>query len=83
MGIFIRQVVPLGILVLAQQLVMAGQFRSICSGGGVIPSDHHLSDFVKRFPGLRFWFFVPMALMIGTGIGLFNGYMVTSARVSA
>lgn len=81
MGIFIRQVVPLGILVLAQQLVMRVNSIDLSGGGVILLINYLISSSV--FPGAPLWFFVPMALMIGTGIGLFNGYMVSKRRVSA
>ena len=81
MGIFIRQVAPLGILVLAQQLVMRVNSIDLSGGGVILLVNYLISSSV--FPGASLWFFVPMALVIGTGIGLFNGYMVAMRRVSA
>lgn len=81
MGIFIRQVAPLGILVLGQLLVM--RVRSIdLSGGGVILLVNYFIS-ADVFPGGSLWFFAALAIMTGTVIGLFNGWMVAKRRVSA
>jgi ribose transport system permease protein len=81
MGIFIRQVVPLGILVLGQLLVM--RVRSIdLSGGGVILLINYIIT-SRTFPEATGPTFVAMALAIGGAVGLLNGYMVAKRRVSA
>lgn len=81
LGIFIRQVVPLGILVLGQLLVM--RVRSIdLSGAGVLLLVNYLiaSGLLGGIP-------LPLILLIALGIGclvgLFNGYLVAKRRVSA
>lgn len=81
LGIFIRQVAPLGILVLGQLLVM--RVRSIdLSGAGVLLLVNYLiaSGLLGGVP-------LPLILMIALGIGclvgLFNGYLVAKRRVSA
>lgn len=81
LGIFIRQVVPLGILVLGQLLVM--RVRSIdLSGGGVILLINYIitSRTLPEASGLTFCL---MALAIGGVVGLLNGYMIAKRRVSA
>jgi len=81
LGIFIRQVVPLGILVLGQLLVM--RVRSIdLSGGGVILLINYIIT-SRSFPDASGLTFVLMALAIGGSVGLLNGYMVAKRRVSA
>lgn len=81
MGIFIRQVAPLGILVLGQLLVM--RVRSIdLSGAGVLLLVNYLiaSGMLGGVP-------LPLVLLLSLGIGclvgLFNGYLVAKRRVSA
>lgn len=81
LGIFIRQVVPLGILVLGQLLVM--RVRSIdLSGGGVILLINYIIT-SRTFPEASGLTFALMALAIGGAVGLLNGYMVAKRRVSA
>lgn len=81
MGIFIRQVVPLGILVLGQLLVM--RVRSIdLSGGGVILLINYIIT-SRSFPEASGLAFIAMALAIGGAVGLLNGFMVAKRRVSA
>ena len=81
LGIFVRQVAPLGILVLGQLLVM--RVRSIdLSGGGVILLINYIIT-SRTFPDASGLTFVLMALAIGGGVGLVNGYMVAKRRVSA
>ncbi len=81
MGIFVRQVAPLGILVLGQLLVM--RVRSIdLSGAAVLLLVNYLiaSGLLGGIP-------LPLVLLISLGIGcavgLFNGYLVAKRRVSA
>ncbi|WP_340243512.1 ABC transporter permease [Roseobacter sp. HKCCA2468] len=81
MGIFIRQVAPLGILVLGQLLVM--RVRSIdLSGAGVLLLVNYLiaSGLLSDVP---LPFVLLLSLGIGCLIGLFNGYLVAKRRVSA
>ena len=81
LGIFVRQVVPLGILVLGQLLVM--RVRSIdLSGGGVILLINYIIT-SRTFPEASGAMFILMALAIGGAVGLLNGYMVAKRRVSA
>lgn len=81
LGIFVRQVVPLGILVLGQLLVM--RVKSIdLSGGGVILLINYLIS-SGTFPGASMGFHVAVALVTGLAVGLFNGYMIAHRRVSA
>jgi ribose transport system permease protein len=81
LGIFIRQVVPLGILVLGQLLVM--RVRSIdLSGGGIILLINYIIT-SRTFPEATGLTFILMALAIGGAVGLLNGYMIAKRRVSA
>ena len=81
MGIFVRQVAPLGILVLGQLLVMRVRSIDLSGGGVILLVNYFISSGV--FPGASLWFFAALALAIGTLIGLFNGLMVARRRVSA
>ena len=81
LGIFVRQVAPLGILVLGQMLVM--RVRSIdLSGAGVLLLINYLisSGLLADVP-LPLTF--ALCLAIASLIGLFNGYLVAKRRVSA
>lgn len=81
MGVFIRQVAPLGILVLGQLLVM--RVRSIdLSGAGVLLVVNYLisSGIMGNVPPLVH---VLAALAVGFGVGMVNGYLVGRRRVSA
>jgi len=81
LGIFVRQVAPLGILVLGQLLVM--RVRSIdLSGAGVLLVINYMiaSGFLgNQSPAVV----VILALAFGAAVGLFNGYLVARRRVSA
>lgn len=81
MGIFIRQVAPLGILALGQLLVMRVRSIDLSGGGVILLVNYFISSGV--FPGASAAFFVALALLTGTLIGLFNGVMVARRRVSA
>ena len=81
MGVFIRQVAPLGILVLGQLLVM--RVRSIdLSGAGVLLVVNYLisSGILGNVPPVLY---VLTALGVGLAVGLLNGYLVGRRRVSA
>lgn len=81
MGIFIRQVAPLGILVLGQLLVM--RVRSIdLSGAGVLLLVNYLLA-SGLLGGVPLPLVLLMCLGIGCLVGLFNGYLVAKRRVSA
>lgn len=81
MGIFIRQIVPLGILVLGQMLVMRVRSIDLSGGGIILLVNYFISS--SLFPGASLTFFIVLGLLTGTAIGLFNGYMVGRRRVSA
>lgn len=81
MGIFVRQVAPLGVLVLGQLLVMRVRSIDLSAGGVILLVNYFISS--GLFVGYPLTFFVVLALVTGTVIGLFNGYMVGKRRVSA
>ncbi|MDW6024329.1 ABC transporter permease [Mesorhizobium sp. BAC0120] len=81
MGIFIRQVAPLGILVLGQLLVMRVRSIDLSAGGVILLINYFISS--GLFPGVSLSFFIVLALVTGTLIGLFNGLMIGKRRVSA
>ncbi|MEO1797935.1 MAG: ABC transporter permease [Pseudomonadota bacterium] len=81
MGIFVRQVAPLGILVLGQLLVM--RVRSIdLSGAGVLLLVNYLIA-SGLLGGVPLPIVLLLCLAIGGLVGLFNGYLVARRRVSA
>lgn len=81
LGIFVRQVAPLGILVLGQLLVM--RVRSIdLSGAGVLLLVNYLIA-SGLLSGLPLALVMLLSLGIGCLIGLFNGYLVAKRKVSA
>ncbi|MBU0831216.1 MAG: ABC transporter permease [Alphaproteobacteria bacterium] len=81
MGVFIRQVVPLGILVLGQLLVMRVKSIDLSGGGVILLVNYCISS--GMFPGASLPFFVALALGTGLVIGLFNGFMIAIRRISA
>jgi ribose transport system permease protein len=81
LGIFIRQVVPLGILVLGQLLVMRVKSIDLSGGGVILLINYVISS--GTFPDASLGFYVAFAIATGLVIGLFNGFMVAKRRVSA
>ena len=81
LGVFVRQVVPLGILVLGQLLVMRVKSIDLSGGGIILLINYCISS--AMFPGASIWFFTALAVAIGLAIGFFNGVMVARRRVSA
>ncbi|WP_305985361.1 ABC transporter permease [Roseibium sp. MMSF_3544] len=81
MGIFIRQVVPLGILVLGQLLVMRVNSIDLSGGSVIILVNYLISSSFFHDASLVTYFV--LAVASGVGIGLINGYMVGIRRVSA
>ncbi len=81
LGVFVRQVVPLGILVLGQLLVMRVKSIDLSGGGVILLINYCISS--GMFPEASLGFYVALALAIGLTIGLFNGVMVAKRRVSA
>ncbi|HWK68010.1 MAG TPA: ABC transporter permease [Rhizobiaceae bacterium] len=81
MGIFIRQTVPLGILVLGQLLVMRIKSIDLSGGGVILLTNYYISS--GLFHEASMTFFVLLALATGLTVGLFNGLMIGKRRVSA
>ncbi|NTA83812.1 ABC transporter permease [Agrobacterium tumefaciens] len=81
LGVFIRQVVPLGLLVLGQLLVMRVKSIDLSGGGVILLINYGISS--GMFPNASLGFYVVAALATGLLIGLFNGYMIAKRRASA
>lgn len=81
MGIFVRQVAPLGILVLGQLLVMRVRSIDLSGAGVILLVNYTIAS--GLFPDASLWFFTISAIGIGFLIGLFNGVMVGLRRSSA
>jgi ribose transport system permease protein len=81
MGTFIRQVAPLGILVLGQLLVMNARSIDLSCGGVILVVNYLISSGWLDESGTTA--LVACALSTGLLIGLFNGLMVGKRRVSA
>ena len=81
MGIFIRQVVPLGILVLGQLLVIRVNSIDLSGFGVILIVNYFISS--NLFAGASIPFYISISLATGLFVGLFNGYMVGKRRVSA
>lgn len=81
MGIFVRQIVPLGILVLGQLVVMRVRSIDLSGGGVILLINYMISSGI--FPDASMIFFAVLALAIGLTVGLFNGLMVGIRRASA
>lgn len=81
LGVFIRQVVPLGLLVLGQLLVMRVKSIDLSGGGVILLINYGISS--DMFLNASLGFYVVAALATGLLIGLFNGYMIAKRRASA
>lgn len=81
MGIFIRQVVPLGIVVLGQLLVMNVRSIDLSAGGIILLVNYYISSGI--FSGIEPVLQILVCIATGLFIGLFNGLMVGKRRVSA
>lgn len=81
MGIFVRQVVPLGILVLGQLLVMRVNSIDLSGGGVVLMVNYLISS--QIFPNQTLAVYLAISLVVGTMVGIFNGVMIGKRRVSA
>ncbi len=81
LSIFIRQVAPLGILVLGQLLAI--RVRSIdLSGAGIILLVNYVIS-SGMLSGAPVWEFALISIFIGLAVGLFNGLMVGKRKSSA
>lgn len=81
MGTFIRQVAPLGIVVLGQLLVMNARSIDLSCGGVILIVNYVLSS--ALMPDDATFTMIAASLAIGLSVGLFNGLMVGKRRVSA
>ncbi len=81
MGTFIRQVAPLGLVVLGQLLVMNARSIDLSCGGVILIVNYALSS--AMIPDDAPITMVTVALGIGLAVGLFNGLMIGKRRVSA
>lgn len=81
MGTFLRQVAPLGIVVLGQLLVMNARSIDLSCGGVILIVNYALSS--ALVPDDAPFTMVAVALGIGLAVGLFNGLMIGKRRVSA
>ncbi|MFK7856535.1 MAG: ABC transporter permease [Granulosicoccus sp.] len=81
MGIFIRQVVPLGIVVLGQMMVMRVRSIDLSAGGVILLVNYYISSniFGDISPNLH----ILIAISTGMAVGLFNGVMVGIRRSSS
>lgn len=81
LGTFARQVVPLGIVVLGQLLVISSRSIDLSAGGIILLLNYLISS------GLLYsWGFAPVVLLclgVGLVVGLFNGLLVGKRRASA
>jgi len=81
LGTFIRQVAPLGILVLAQLLVMNARSIDLSVGGVILLVNYMISS--GGMDDMSLPMIAACALGVGLAVGLFNGLMVGKRRVSA
>lgn len=81
LGVFARQVAPLGILVLGQLLVMRVKSIDLSAGSVILLVNYLISS--GTFRDASPWFFVALALLTGTLVGLLNGYLIGKRRASA
>ena len=81
LGIFFRQVVPLGIVVIGQLLVMRVRSIDLSLGGVILLINYLLSS--GFFGQDHLLWMVTGSLAIGLGVGLVNGWLVAYRRASA
>lgn len=81
LGTFIRQAAPLGIVVLAQLLVMNARSIDLSAGGVILLVNYMISS--GEVDGLSLPMIAASALAVGLFVGVFNGLMVGKRRVSA
>jgi ribose transport system permease protein len=81
MGIFIRQVVPLGIVVIGQLLVMNVRSIDLSAGGVILIVNYYVAS--NMFGDLAPGWLVVVCIATGLVVGFFNGLMVGKRRVSA
>lgn len=81
MGVFIRQVAPLGIVVLGQLLVMNVRSIDLSAGGIILLVNYYISSGI--FGDVDALVLVALSIATGLAFGLFNGLMVAWRRASA
>ncbi len=81
LGTFVRQVAPLGIVVLAQLLVMNARSIDLSAGGVILLVNYMISS--GSMHDMSPLVICICALSLGLAVGLFNGLMVGKRRVSA
>ncbi len=81
MGVFIRQVAPLGIVVLGQLLVMNVRSIDLSAGGIILLVNYYISS--GMFRNADALWLVAISLATGLAVGFFNGLMVGKRRASA
>lgn len=81
MGVFIRQVAPLGIVVLGQLLVMNVRSIDLSAGGIILLVNYYISS--GMFGNADALWLVAISLATGLAVGFFNGLMVGKRRASA
>jgi len=81
LGVFLRQVVPLGIVVLGQLLVMSVRSIDLSVGGVILLVNYVISAGVLS--GLPLPLAIALCLMTGMAVGLVNGLLVARRRASA
>src|SRR5262250_2469778 len=81
LGTFARQVVPLGIVVLGQLLVISSRSIDLSAGGVILFVNYLISSgLLYEWPIL---FVVLLCLSVGLSVGLLNGLLVGKRRASA
>lgn len=81
LGTFVRQVVPLGIVVLGQLLVISSRSIDLSAGGVILTVNYLISSGL-----LHGWPAFPVVLLclgVGLSVGLLNGLLVGKRRASA
>jgi ribose transport system permease protein len=81
MGTFMRQVVPLGIVVLGQLMVMNARSIDLSVGGVVLIVNYFISSGMFGDAGIPTM--VAVSVVTGLLVGAFNGLMIGKRRVSA
>jgi ribose transport system permease protein len=81
MGTFIRQVAPLGIVVLGQLLVMNARSIDLSCGGVILIVNYVISS--GYFGESDLYTAAAVSLGIGISVGLLNGFLIGKRRASA
>jgi ribose transport system permease protein len=81
LGTFVRQVAPLGIVVLGQLLVIACRSIDLSAGGVILLVNYLISS--GHLSTLSPVLLVGLCLLVGLVVGLLNGFLVGKRRASA